>query len=78
MNVFFHESESYLLSRVDPPFDNSLDDGEIRWEREKYVGERLIQLEVTSTSILRQESAEGDKLEEKNKNMMTEGEENRG
>jgi hypothetical protein len=77
MDVTFRESESYFPSRVDPPFGDSPDDGEIRREGEKCAGERSIQLEVVSAPVSRQESAKGDELEEEEENVVTEGEENR-
>jgi hypothetical protein len=52
LDVTFHESKSYFHSRVDPPFGDSPDGGEIRREGEKCAGERSIQLEVVSTPVL--------------------------
>jgi hypothetical protein len=76
MDVIFREPEPYLPSRVDSPFGDSSDDGEIRREGEKCAGERSIQLEAVSAHVLRQESVEGDELEEEEENMVTEGEKN--
>jgi hypothetical protein len=42
MDVTSHESEPYFPSKVDSPFGDSPDDGEIRREGEKCVGERSI------------------------------------
>jgi hypothetical protein len=76
MDVIFREPEPYLPSRVDPSFGDSPNDGEIRREGEKCAGDRSIQLEAVSAPVLRQKTAEGDESEEKEENMVTEGETN--
>jgi hypothetical protein len=53
IDVIFRESEPYFPSRVDPPFGDLPDDGEIRREGEKCTGEILIQLEAMSAPISR-------------------------
>jgi hypothetical protein len=53
MDVTSHEYEPYFPLRVDSPFGDSPDDGEIRRKGEKCVGERSIQLEVVLAPISR-------------------------